>query len=483
MIKLLIILIKLTSTLCWIHDAKVIDADLIENNILPVNYFFVQFNNVYGLNITHLTAVDQNLFQFSIKSNKCKRISSEKIYTGDGLFIIRFKVFEKCHNIEIDLKFRGRNLKNSPLCIKSIYPENCNCPRNLKKIQNSMKCGATYEQIKEDLKPFEKINFTELKTYAKKNFQDSRHSSVCNYVIKENKVFRKCYGKYVGFKMFMDSILLSLTRKAILPDVEFFINLGDWPLIKKSAKNGEKFPMFSWCGSQETFDIVIPTYDLTESTLNMQYRVVLDILSVQKEKYHWNDKINKAFFRGRDSRRERLDLVTLAKQFPQLFNSSITNFFFYTDEIDTYGPKSSHISFFDFFEYKYQINVDGTVAAYRFPYLLAGNSAVLKQDSQYYEHFYRHLKPFVHYIPFNRDPKIDLVEKVKWLKENENEAKKITKASTQFVRDNLLPRNTFCYFFSVLEKFADKIVSKIEVDNDMELVSDDKNIECSCKNL
>lgn len=80
-------------------------------------------------------------------------------------------------------------------------------------------------------------------------------------MIKNNKVYRKCYGKHTGFKMFMDNILLSLTRKTVLPDIELFVNLGDWPLAK------DPFPIFSWCGSTDSYDIVMPTYDITESTL------------------------------------------------------------------------------------------------------------------------------------------------------------------------------------------------------------------------
>ena len=60
---------------------------------------------------------------------------------------------------------------------------------------------------------------------------------------------------------------------------------------------------------------------------------------------------------------------------------------------------------------KYPLNIDGTVAAYRFPLLLAGGSAVIKQDSPYYEHFYRDVAPFQHYIPIKRDLS-DLLEKV-----------------------------------------------------------------------
>lgn len=63
--------------------------------------------------------------------------------------------------------------------------------------------------------------------------------------------------------MFMDNILLSITRKVVLPDVEFFVNLGDWPLVSES----HKFPIFSWCGSTDKRDIIMPTYDICESTL------------------------------------------------------------------------------------------------------------------------------------------------------------------------------------------------------------------------
>lgn len=62
----------------------------------------------------------------------------------------------------------------------------------------------------------------------------------------------------------MDSTLLSLARKVVIPDVEFFMNLGDWPLVPKNKK---LYPIFSWCGSEETRDIVLPTYDLTESSI------------------------------------------------------------------------------------------------------------------------------------------------------------------------------------------------------------------------
>lgn len=381
-------------------------------------------------------------------SGNCKRFAHDKIYTGDGLFIIRMRNFEECHNVELNLTLNDRHVRGSPFCLKELTPEHCRCPRDLKKVMESQRCPVSNKQIDHDLKHFHNLDFRIIKDQINEQFKNFRTSSLCNYVVKNNEVFRKCYGQYTGFSMFMDGMMASITNKVYLPDLEFFINLGDWPLVKKSTSN---VPIFSWCGSLETSDIVLPTYDLTESTLHMLHRVTLDILSIQKEQWTWEDKVEKAFFRGRDSRRERLDLIDIHRENPGLFNSSITNFFFFTDEIPKYGPKVSHIPFTEFFDHKYQINMDGTVAAYRFPYLLAGNSVVLKQDSPYYEHFYHALKPFEHYVPFHRDPKLDLVEKVKWLRKNDREAKKIMKNARNFVRENLMPVNTYCYYFLLLK--------------------------------
>ena len=83
-------------------------------------------------------------------------------------------------------------------------------------------------------------------------------------------------------------------------------------------------------------------------------------------------------------------------------------------------PSSPLFSLFSLHQYKYQINIDGTVAAYRFPYLMGGGSLILKQDSHYYEHFYRHLRPWVHYVPVKRDIS-DIVERLEWALEHDDE--------------------------------------------------------------
>lgn len=75
------------------------------------------------------------------------------------------------------------------------------------------------------------------------------------------------------------------------------------------------------------------------------------MLSVQSvPDVNWEHKQEKAFWRGRDSRRERLNLVKLARENPDLINASLTNFFFFREEEERYGPKENHISFFRFFD-------------------------------------------------------------------------------------------------------------------------------------
>ncbi|XP_046493538.1 protein O-glucosyltransferase 3 isoform X2 [Equus quagga] len=131
-------------------------------------------------------------------------------------------------------------------------------------------------------------------------------------------------------------------------------------------------------------------------------------------------------------------------------------------------------------KYKYQVNVDGTVAAYRYPYLMLGDSLVLKQDSPYYEHFYLALKPWKHYVPIKRNLS-DLLEKVKWAKENDGEAKKIAKEGQLTARELLQPHRLYCYYYRVLQKYAERQSSKPEIRDGMELVPQPKDNESICQ--
>ena len=216
------------------------------------------------------------------------------------------------------------------------------------------------------------------------------------------------------------------------------MNLGDYPL----SHGGEPLPILSWCGSEETHDIVLPTYEITEATLQMLSRTTLDIFAMSTaDLAPWANKISKGFFRGRDSRQvkevvgsvadsndvyfqERLDLVRLARKHPEHLDANLTRMFFFRDQLAEFEPLSDYVPMPKFFDYKYQISLDGTVAAYRLPYLLSGDALVFKQDSRYYEHFYRDLKPHQHFIPVKKDLS-DLIERIQWARKNDDEVSAI----------------------------------------------------------
>lgn len=96
------------------------------------------------------------------------------------------------------------------------------------------------------------------------------------------------------------------------------------------------------------------------------------------------------------------------------------------------------------------INVDGTVAAYRLPFLLSGDSLVLKQDSSYYEHFYREMQPFVHFVPLKRDLS-DVIERVEWARNHPHEVRQMIANARQFVYDRLQPQHIYCYHVRLLQ--------------------------------
>jgi len=86
------------------------------------------------------------------------------------------------------------------------------------------------------------------------------------------------------------------------------------------------------------------------------FRVTLDMLSVQGNiEKPWSQKIEKGFWMGRDSSKHRLNLVELSKQNSDILNASITNFFFYKELKEKYGPGKKPISFFKFFDVLLQL--------------------------------------------------------------------------------------------------------------------------------
>lgn len=75
---------------------------------------------------------------------------------------------------------------------------------------------------------------------------------------------------------------------------------------------------------------------------------------------------------------------------------------------------------------------------------------VFKQESEYYEHFYNELKPWVHYIPVKRDLS-DLVDLIKVIIKDDKMAKTISLNGQIYARENLAPHNIFGYYLLLFQ--------------------------------
>ncbi|XP_044932640.1 protein O-glucosyltransferase 3-like [Mustela putorius furo] len=427
--------------------------------VLPLCYFYLQAVNSQGQNLTR-SPPGQTLFKVVIKSLSPKELVwihvPKPLDKNDGTFLMRYRMYETAsEGLKIEILYSDEHVAQSPYILKGpVYHEYCECPEGDPQAwQKTLSCPTKEPQIAKDFASFPGINLQQMLNEVPKKFGDER-GAIVHYTILNNRIYRRSLGKYTEFKMFSDEILLSLARKVLLPDLKFYINLGDWSLEHQQVNEiPGPLPIISWCGSLDSRDIILPTYDITHSTLEAMRGVTNDLLFIQgNTRPSWINKTEKAFFRGRDSREDRLQLVRLSKENPELLDAGITGYFFFQEKEKELG-KAKLTGFFDFFKYKYQVNVDGTVAAYRYPYLMLGDSLVLKQDSTYYEHFYMALTPWKHYVPIKRNLS-DLLEKVKWAKENDGEARKIAKEGQLAARELLQPRRLFCYYYGVLQKYA-----------------------------
>eukprot|EP00095_Tigriopus_kingsejongensis_P002810 maker-scaffold1187_size56475-snap-gene-0.12 protein:Tk02810 transcript:maker-scaffold1187_size56475-snap-gene-0.12-mRNA-1 annotation:"hypothetical protein DAPPUDRAFT_314403" len=449
--------------------------------VLPCRYFTIEPHNARAQLLVaqaeHPPTV--NITGRLDSNGRSVPVHAQLLRIPGGSWLVRYQTFGTFLNLEIEVQWQGRHISGSPFRMtQAVQPSHCPCPReNFNIWLADLACPERLEQIQIDLAPFPQLDVPQALVWARERFHQTGAHSFCHYVVRDNAIFRDCYGEHVGFNMFADSFLKYLTSVVRLPDVEFLINLGDWPLVDKNK--APLIPMISWCKTGDFADILLPTYEITEASLECMGRQMLDLLSLQANaNVPWVDRVAKGFFRGRDSRQARLELVRLGLNHTHLLDVGITRYFFFRDQEAVLGTKPS-LSMFDFFKFKYQINMDGTVAAYRFPYLLAGGSLILKQDSDYFEHFYPDLKPWTHYVPFKSDLS-DLVEKIEWAQTHDQKARDIADNGRKYAQEHLMPRDVVCYHALLLKAISQRLKHPPEVRSTMDRVELTPKGTCNC---
>ena len=293
-------------------------------------------------------------------------------------------------------------------------------------------------------------------------------------------------------------MLLTLCNEREISDMEFFINKRDFPILSKDeteayddvfgdniplvSHNYEKYlPILSMVTTANNADIAIPTPDdwaMISRTEGKYFASNYERSFLNNNEVEWKDKIPTAVFRGSSTGRgvtvetnPRLKLVKMSynlkrdnpdEKFPlldakitswnnrprKLKNSNklqiidIENIGFKVDKNDFLTPKQQC-------SYKYLINVDGHVSAYRLSLELSSGCCLLIVKSKYKMWFTHMLKEYIHYVPVNDDLS-NLIEQIKWCRNNDEKCKKISINAKQFSEKYLSKQSILDYLQKIL---------------------------------
>jgi hypothetical protein len=319
------------------------------------------------------------------------------------------------------------------------------------------------EQIEKEFYPFEKNGITldmlnktmDIKPKVLNKHMQNEKDILIRYRI----VKRKVYGPSLPIK--------DLLKKAIeiypIPDVDIILCNADM------IQNPEILlcPVLATCKEPNTENLI---HFITHDRWVDMWSENIEEVEKGNKKFPWKSKISKIIWRGSstDSYPDynipknwpnipRLKLCSLSKQSPDIVNARLHFPLFIKDK---FYKKLQHYFVKDFFpvedhiQYKYQIQLDGVVAAWpSLEWKLLSNCVIFKQESTYTLWHYKLLKPYKHYIPIKRDLS-DLLEKLQWAKENDNEAQMIAKNGMSFAKENLMYEHLYLYYYKVLLKYA-----------------------------
>jgi len=309
-----------------------------------------------------------------------------------------------------------------------------------------------------------------------------------------NCVFRNQFPMYEGelntnvYKNMIDELL----KERTIPDIEFFINDRDFPLLKKdmtepyhhifdsnSIKIEKEYmvdkmcPIFSQSITDEFADLLIPTND--------EWRMVSDKFftsscgneykkeSRDKWNYDWKSKISKCIFRGgatgcgtRIDNNMRLKACDLSVNRQDILDAGIVDWKARMRKvknepiniIDTNKLRfklSNKINNVEKSNYKYILYIDGYVSAYRLASELSMNSCILIVKSPYKMWFSDLLVEYKHYVPIKPDLE-DLIPQIEWCIKNDKKCEKIANNAKKFYEKYLTKDGLFNYLESVFYK-------------------------------
>ncbi|XP_037789982.1 LOW QUALITY PROTEIN: O-glucosyltransferase rumi homolog [Penaeus monodon] len=249
-----------------------------------------------------------------------------------------------------------------------------------------------------------------------------------------------------------------------LPDLEMVVNTRDWPQV--DYRFGKKLPVFSFSKTSTYLDITYPAWTFWEGGPAIglypmglgRWDLLRKSLRTASEKWPWEVKESKGFFRGSRTSAERDPLVYLSREEPDLVDAQYTKNQAWKSDADTlYAPPASEVPLEDHCQYKYLFNFRGVAASFRFKHLFLCHSLVFHSGDEWIEFFYPRMKPWVH---FTKNLRTYPKELLKFAMENDDVAMAIAERGYEFIRDHLRMKDVLCYWRKLLQSYAELLQYK-----------------------
>jgi len=289
-------------------------------------------------------------------------------------------------------------------------------------------------------------------------------------------------------------MFLTLQNTRDIPDLEFFLNKRDNPILSagpyepyfhllgsrtyplKGPRADPRLkytPILSTSKTDDFADVLIPTHDdwcravyqETGATINFQNKTYPKVNLVP-----WNRKISKVVFRGTTTgagttpeTNQRLRMWQLVQDLPKaqadLFNVGFVKWnirprkhesepYFDIIKRSTY-PRVPFMTPQEQSTYKYILNVEGHVAAFRLGYEMSYGSVILLVESEWKMWFSHMIHPWIHYVPVKADMS-DLVEMVLWCEANQARCQTIAQNALDFYNKYLGTKGILDYLQQTL---------------------------------
>ncbi|XP_072100485.1 protein O-glucosyltransferase 1 isoform X1 [Mobula birostris] len=323
-------------------------------------------------------------------------------------------------------------------------PHNCSCHRRV---------------LEDDLSPFQQGISEEMMAAT------VRQDVGSHYQIIKGKLYRQDNCMFPARCSGVEHFILEIIDE--LPDMEFVLNVRDYPQIPKWMQPIK--PVLSFSKTAEYYDIMYPAWTFWEGgpavwpiypTGLGRWDLMREELQTSAEEWPWEKKITKGFFRGSRTSSERDPLVLLSREDPSLVDAAYTKNQAWKSEKDTLGrPPAKEIPLVEHCKYKYLFNFRGVAASFRFKHLFLCGSLVFHVGNEWLEFFYPQLKPWVHYIPVSQDLS-DVRELLQFAKENDQIARDIAERGCRFIQDHLKMKDVSCYWKQLLVEYSKLLLYK-----------------------